>query len=328
MSKKANPTLIGTFVVTALGLAVAGILVFSSAGLFSKNKTYVLYFDASVTGLNPGAPVKFRGVTVGAVKEVLIRLHQAPNDLHMPVLVEIDHRLLRKKTDGEVDLDNPAWLKTAVERGFRGVLESQSLLTGLLYVELRFVPQAPPAVYHQQMQVYTEIPTVQTRLEELMASLSEIDPKRIAAKVDDILGKVDEALSKIDVAAINGGVTNLLAQLNAAVASADLTNSLASIKVLLEEYAALPKEVREKLSTLSGSAEEALAEVKTTLASVQSGVGEVQALLAPGSPLRKELLASLSRFGEAAQAVADLAGFLLRNPGALISGKEKPASKK
>mgnify|MGYP006349464133 CR=1 FL=1 len=67
MSKKANPTSIGLFIFVGLGLGVAGVLLFSSSRLFTRTAERVLYFNSSLNGLNEGAPVKYRGVTIGAV---------------------------------------------------------------------------------------------------------------------------------------------------------------------------------------------------------------------------------------------------------------------
>src|SRR4051812_45476207 len=98
MSKKANPAVLGLFIVAGLVLAVTGIVLFTSWKIFSKTEKYILYFDASVRGLNPGAPVRFRGVTVGTVIDTLIHHNQASDDTDMPVIIEIDESLVQKKT--------------------------------------------------------------------------------------------------------------------------------------------------------------------------------------------------------------------------------------
>src|SRR5215468_1726100 len=99
MSKKANPTAVGLFLVVGLALAVVGVLIFSAGSLFRKQQKFIVYFNASLKGLEPGAPVKFRGVTVGKVQDILIRHNQAGDDFAMPVLVAIDIRLIQSKSD-------------------------------------------------------------------------------------------------------------------------------------------------------------------------------------------------------------------------------------
>jgi paraquat-inducible protein B len=67
MSKPANKTLIGAFVVGAVALAVAAIVLFGSGRFFKDMDQWVAIFPGSVKGLNVGSPVVFRGVQVGQV---------------------------------------------------------------------------------------------------------------------------------------------------------------------------------------------------------------------------------------------------------------------
>ena len=60
MGRKANPAMIGAFVVGAVILAVAGILIFGSGQLFKHTSQYVCFFPGAVNGLNVGAPVKIK----------------------------------------------------------------------------------------------------------------------------------------------------------------------------------------------------------------------------------------------------------------------------
>src|SRR5262245_40256825 len=117
MSKKANPAAIGLFIVIGVALGVIGLILFSSTNLFANREKFVLYFDSSLTGLNPGAPVKYRGVTVGSVVEILIHRNQADDDLSLPVIVEIDEGLLRSKTDREVNFADETLLAAHIDKG-------------------------------------------------------------------------------------------------------------------------------------------------------------------------------------------------------------------
>jgi len=45
--------------------------------MFSKTKEFIVYFNDSLNGLSEGAPVKFRGVTIGTVKRVMVQFNQA-----------------------------------------------------------------------------------------------------------------------------------------------------------------------------------------------------------------------------------------------------------
>src|SRR5258707_15887258 len=97
MSKKANPTAIGLFLIIGLAVGLAGVLIFSSRSLFHPVQKEILYFDSSLKGLNPSAPVKFRGVTVGSVIEVLIPLNQASHDFSIADLIAIHKKVAEAK---------------------------------------------------------------------------------------------------------------------------------------------------------------------------------------------------------------------------------------
>src|SRR6266436_3462163 len=132
MSKKANPTSIGLFLAVGVALSIAGLLLFSSRSLFHPRHKSILYFNASLKGLNPGAPVKFRGVTIGSVVEILIRHNQASNDFAMPVLIAIDEKLAQSKSDEQLEIGSQAKLDQLISQGFRGRLDAESLVTGVL----------------------------------------------------------------------------------------------------------------------------------------------------------------------------------------------------
>src|SRR5580765_7049217 len=104
MSKKANPTYIGLFIVAGLALGVCALVIFSSSRLFTRTREFILYFSDSLNGLNEGAPVKYRGVTIGSVKKVMIHYNQATNDYAMPVLIELQENLLRERMAEQAEL--------------------------------------------------------------------------------------------------------------------------------------------------------------------------------------------------------------------------------
>ncbi len=90
MAKQANKTLIGAFVVGAVVLALAGIMIFSSGKFFTEKNKYVLYFDGSVRGLDIGAPVSFKGVRIGSVTDIKLYVANEQFDLKIPIFIEIE----------------------------------------------------------------------------------------------------------------------------------------------------------------------------------------------------------------------------------------------
>jgi paraquat-inducible protein B len=70
VSRRANPSVIGAFVLGAVALGLAAVLVFGSGEFFEERNPFVLYFDSSVKGLQVGSPVIFQGVEVGTVTSI------------------------------------------------------------------------------------------------------------------------------------------------------------------------------------------------------------------------------------------------------------------
>ena len=141
--------------------------------------------------MNEGAPVKYRGVTVGAVKRVMVRFNQATNDYAMPVIIEFQEKLLRERLGEPADIFNEATLEERVSRGLRASLQTESLVTGVLYVDMRPNPNAPPPIYHQVQKIYPELPTEPTQIQQLFNNLARLDIKSIETnyrKVDGTAG--------------------------------------------------------------------------------------------------------------------------------------------
>ena len=323
MSKKANPTSIGLFFVVGLALSVAALAIFSSRGLFHPQQKAILYFDATLKGLNPGAPVKLRGVTIGSVIEILIRHNQASNDFSMPVVITIDRKLAQSKSDDLLEVGNQAKLVEFFQQGFRGRLDSESLVTGVLYVGLEIVPNAPPATFHQLKPEYEEIPTVPTDVQQLMANLAHFDVVGLSEKLNALLTRLDSSLSQLNVAQINAGVTNLLGAANHLLATPDLTNSLASLRQTLDQAGTLLRRVDGRVDSLADSITNALYDAQRTLADLRVGVRSITELVGPDSALRPDLIQALEDLSNAGQAVADLAEFLQRNPNTLLTGRKR-----
>jgi paraquat-inducible protein B len=187
MSKKANPTAIGLFIVIGAALGVAGLLLFSSSKFFSETRDCILYFNDSLNGLNKGAPVKLRGVKIGVVKRVMVRFDQATNDFSMPVIITLDERLIKERMGEPIEVFSETYLAERIKQGLRASLQAESLVTGVLYVDMRSYPDAPPPVFHQVEKRYPEIPTEPTQIQQFFNNLSSLDIKRIETNLNGLI---------------------------------------------------------------------------------------------------------------------------------------------
>jgi paraquat-inducible protein B len=317
MSKKASPTAIGIFIFMGLILLVGGLLVFTSSKLFSPTRKCIIYFDSTLSGLNEGAPVKFRGVTIGSVSQVMIRYNQATNDEAMPVIIEVEEKLVRRRLVGPTVFKNIQSIDQEVTKGLRAKLETESLVTGVLYVELENEASPPPAVYHQLVPVYVEIPSRPTEIQRLMQNLAKIDLPDLQQRLNGLIARADSVLAGIKMDEINKDLTNLLISANQVVTTPDLTNAFTSLKTALDQYRVLGANVNTNT----------LVELNRALEQIRGGMQNFRDTLAADSSLRNELGITLEQLTDAAESVSALADYLRNHPNGILTGR-KPISER
>jgi paraquat-inducible protein B len=212
---KANPALIGGFVVGAIALIVIGLLVFGGTSWFAQRSTYIAYFPGSVKGLQVGAPVDFRGVNIGEVTDIKVVFDPKDVTARIPVVMQFDPSRITvvgmEPTGSYQDR-----VKGLIEAGFRAQLQSQSLLTGLLFVNLDFHKNAPSRLVGGD-QPYPEIPTIPSGMEQLQQSAGDI-----AAELPNVLNNLNDVLTSInnELQASGGNVQQIVADM------ADIANRI------------------------------------------------------------------------------------------------------
>ena len=148
MAKQTNPKLIGAFVIGAIALVIAGILAFGGSQYFTaKIKVVVFFPGASLSGLDVGSPVTFRGVKIGQVTSIVIRYDVARQKLRVPIRLELDSARMQF-VSGE---HNPGKdIPELIARGLRGQLQTVSLVTGQTTLDFNFYPDTPVRLRYEQ----------------------------------------------------------------------------------------------------------------------------------------------------------------------------------
>ena len=210
MSKPANKKVIGVFVLGAIALLVVALVIFGSGKIFKKTFPLVFYFQGSVKGLNIGSAVMIRGVQVGSVTNVLAQFQPQDMSLRMAVYADFDPEKVVRIGGGGVMLtvsqrERIARFKMLIDRGLRAQLETQSILTGLLMINLDFKPDTPVRLVGGDPEA-VEVPTIPTPLEELSEKLRKIPFEKIFDKLANSLDRIEALISSPEV---EGGVKNL-----------------------------------------------------------------------------------------------------------------------
>jgi len=198
MSKQANKTVIGAFVVGAVALAVSGVLVFGSGKFLSKLDPYVMYFEGSVKGLSIGSSVMFRGVKIGSVTDIVLRTDPDTLAVEIPVFIEVEPERFQKTQERKGKRKAGEALKILVERGLRAQLQMQSMVTGQLMIELDFHPDQPARLIGTGTKV-PEIPTIKTGLQELTKTIERLPLQEIVTNSTAAIEGIEQAVNSPEV---------------------------------------------------------------------------------------------------------------------------------
>ena len=324
MSKKVNTTAIGLFIVSGVALGVIGLVLFSSSKLFSQTADEIAYFDNSLNGLNEGAPVKYRGVTIGSVRRVMIRFNQATNDHALPVILGIDKKLLTQRLgDESVQVFTRAAMERDVRNGLRATLQTESLVTGVLFVGLDFEPHAPRPVFHQLNKVYVEVPSEPTDVQQLMNNLASLDLKSIEKNLNYLLVNLNSSVSSMHLPEIHDDLTRVLDSADRLVSSPDLRKDLVAIHAMLDQYRLAGEKLNNHLDPRDGDVTKTLAEAERALTQVRGAAQNIRIQLGPDSPLPSDLGQMLRQLSDALQSLSTVLDFMKQHPNALITGREQ-----
>ncbi len=141
--------------------------------LYTKHIDYLMFFKDSVRGLQPGAPIEFRGIRLGTVARVPFftpGMRQALNDdFRIPVLIRIEPERLQNMVGEATDI--PATLDSLLKRGLRASMKTGNIVTGALYIDLDFYPKAPPVTGMTTFGGYPIIPTMSGGLAQIQQRL-------------------------------------------------------------------------------------------------------------------------------------------------------------
>ncbi len=349
MSRRANPAAVGGFVIGAVMLMVAAVVVFASANLFKPKLTVVSYFPGSVKGLQPGAAVEFRGVQIGRVTDINLLYHRSDQQTAIAVFMELwPDRVVDADPDSAADVDGEAELDDLiVNRGLRSQLELKNLVTGQLVVTLDFRPETPfefLRFYEDQV----EIPAVASTMDRLTDVFRTVDLNELVRRATntlvaieqlaaspDLRRSIDSALEALkeareliaivgkNVDTVGRAATQTLGDFSTLARSTDESVTAAVARMeraatraeqALASVEDLSTRVSKEVSPVSQSVRGAFDQARSTFETVEGMVSE-------DSRTRYNLDVTLEELASAARAFRILAEFLEQNPDALIRGK-------
>jgi paraquat-inducible protein B len=330
MSHRANPTLIGAFVVGALALAVVGALILGGRHWFARPQTYVMFFDGSVAGLAVGSPVQYRGVPLGSV--TAIRAVVGANQIAVFVGIDVSgQKFLEAGTGALGGVDVPAAERRGIERGIRAQLQTQSLVTGQLYVALDYFPDTPARLTGLDPQV-PEIPTVPTTVQQAFDKVQHLVARLEALPLDQLFMSTVGAVDAVRALAESRELRQALTNINAAVRDArsvvvkleaQVGPVAGSARRTLDEARLAVDEVRGVLTqtvrTVDQQLDPLVASTNQTLEAARALALDSRRLVAETSNLVTPLAASATSAADAARVTLEKAQSTLANTDGLLN---------
>jgi paraquat-inducible protein B len=341
MSKKASPTRIGAFVILSFLLLITGIMVFGGGRLFRNKNTAIVYFDGSLQGLNLGAPVAYRGITIGDVKEIQIDVDAATYQITVPVLISLNPDKVINVAGKDSKENNPdinTFLKTMCDRGLRATLKTQSLLTGKLYIDLS-IHENSVAIYHDKDGKYLEIPAVKSELQQMTQAMQSLNFMELAAKFSSTMDSLEKMSTSLQQALASetsketlGVFFASLDRLHSILATVDddLGPLMGKIDTTLSQVSLLSNQTNQMIINLDDQIVPLLVTLNSTVSDIGTTIRTTDELMSGlkqstgvDSPLYFQLTETLGELGKTAKSVRAFTEYLDRNPQRLLFGTEQ-----
>lgn len=325
---------VGALILAGLVLGLGFVLFLTGGGFGRPSLVFETYIQESVTGLEVGAPVRYRGVQIGQVSEIGLVNAEYPPTSRNEAMEAFQQVLVRMALDPRrATMDKVEDALQAVRNGLRARLSSQGI-TGVSYIELDFVnperfPDRPvpwrpsfpviPAMPSTVAQVQNLAETVLSRiqqapLEQLLTDVSAIvssartqisdgDLARILHETADTVSSLRVMLNSTDlpglVAELRGAAVDLRAMVGGPEAKAALNNAAAAADELRRSMSRLP--------TVITALEQTARSARNTTQDANADLG----------PLLRDLRAVVSN-------LRDTTETLRRAPGAALFGAPPP----
>jgi phospholipid/cholesterol/gamma-HCH transport system substrate-binding protein/paraquat-inducible protein B len=268
---------LGLFVFVALTTFVALLFILGGRSLFQPRFTFESYFDESVAGLDIGAPVRFRGVPLGEVTEIVTSGAEYESDI--PFLKRRQYIVVRgnvfvsKQEVEEIRRDSAEY----VARGMRAQTQLAGI-TGQQYLALDFLdPETYPPLPFDWTPRYAYIPSAPSlttqiikNAQEFVANLNEADLQKLGPNLNRLVENLNAKVDQLPVDELSAQFSDAIKDVRATV------DRIGGILAKGDVDATL-----RNLNTASGRIDVLLArpDIKQTLANAAAATGRADALI-------------------------------------------------
>ncbi len=332
MSKHANPTAIGAFVVGAVVLIALAAALFGGSELLKERVVFVSYFEEQTLGLKVGSNVVANGVRVGFVSDIALLIDETTYETLTRVTMDIlpDAYIPVREGRPITEMQSTLGYRELVEdAGLRAQLEIESFITGQLLVALDHRPDTP-ATLRGADSPYPEIPTIPSNIQEILDKIQNwaadirdsVDLSELSQNLNKALGSIADLAASEDLSGTVKGINEFV--------NDDETRALVgNLNATLEDVRAAATEARRVLASTDGNVEDLSNEIRPVVASLNTTVNEFNTVLRQiNRQLRgdsyevSQFQSTMREVEAAAEAMRDFFDYIERNPEAILKGKD------
>lgn len=335
--------MIGVFVILSIVLFMTAIVIFGGNKFFAKENTLITYFEGSLGGLSVGAPLTYRGVTIGQVKAINIQIQtggEQNQGIIIPVLISLNTEssliVDGSKTKSKEELNS--FLKEMCSQGLRAKLKLKSVVTGKRYIDLAFYENSN-AIYRDKKGKYLEIPTLPSEMQQFSKMIENVNLGELYTKFIASLDAIEQLTTTLTQSLDKDKTQRLLDELLTAATSlksilarvdTDIPPILQKMDSSLDQFTSFTNNADNLITSLDKQIQPLAENLNLTFANINSTLKHVDALLnqaektiTPNSPLYYQFTQTMRQLEEAAKSIRNLSDFIHRNPDTLIFGLQK-----
>jgi len=268
MSNNSNPNYfrLGVFVLGAIGVFIAVILIFGSGQLFKSSFQIETYLKQSVTGLDIGAAVRFRGVKIGQVSYIGLTGNIYEKDI--PMIERREYVVVRMQIFADkLLLEN---VNEYIKDGLRARVKSMGI-TGVNYVELDFsgkqsIAAYPPLTYSWEP-TFPVVPSLPNQADQIISGIEKIVASLGQADLEGTQKKFDALLNSLNVVMAgdgknNQGIVKSVNDLNILLDRIAKVTDKGELNTLMRELVATMISLRQTVSSVQGDTTASMENIK------------------------------------------------------------------
>ncbi len=261
MSNNSNPNYfrLGVFVLAAIGVLIAIILIFGSGKLFKKSFMVETYLKQSVTGLDTGAAVRFRGVKVGQV--TLIGLSGDIYEKDRPFEKRRQYVVVRMQIFGDKLTEQQ--IEDFAKNNLRARVKSMGI-TGVNYVEFDFsdgTSDYEPLPYDWQP-AEPVIPSLPNQADEIIMGLQKFVTVLNNANIDQLLHNLNTLMAGDGKG--NEGLVRSIQSMNVILERIAKVTDKDELNILMRELIGTIVSLRQTVTSIQGDTAATIENLKQT----------------------------------------------------------------